>query len=43
MLTGDYKMKSGRTLWNELVSKYYQGADAVLKECRKHGIHLKIK
>jgi alpha-glucuronidase len=24
-----YKMKSGRTLWNELVYKYYSGADSV--------------
>lgn len=25
----DYKMKSGRTLWEELCHKYYQGADSV--------------
>lgn len=25
----DYKMKSGQTLWNEMVDKYYQGALAV--------------
>ena len=25
----DYQMKSGRTMWNELVDKYYSGADSV--------------
>jgi alpha-glucuronidase len=28
-LPWDYKMKSGRTLWEELCSKYYSGADSV--------------
>lgn len=28
-LSWDYKMKSGRTLWEALVRHYYQGADAV--------------
>lgn len=26
----DHKMKSGRTLWNELCQKYYSGADGVI-------------
>ena len=25
----NYKMKSGKTLWNELCQKYYSGADSV--------------
>lgn len=29
-LPWDYKMKSGRTLWNEMVYKYYTGADSVV-------------
>ncbi|MBN1769541.1 MAG: alpha-glucuronidase [Prolixibacteraceae bacterium] len=28
-LPWDYEMKSGRTLWNEMVYKYYTGADSV--------------
>lgn len=27
----DYEMRSGRTLWNELVHKYHEGVDAVRK------------
>ncbi len=30
-LPWDYKMKSGNSLWNELIHRYYAGADAVQK------------
>lgn len=39
-LPWDYKMKSGRTLWEELCFKYYEGVDAV-RQMRKEWQELK--
>lgn len=36
----DYKMRSGRTLWNELCYKYYSGVDSI-RQMRRSWNHLK--